>query len=101
MKRYRKTLVGVFLSMIGMFTLYVYLRDQIREAELKLSDREESYEKVVGYFLQHVEKPSGRLKPETVLYKYDTTVSSLFDLTEQENGNLNDFRFLGSRCVRD
>lgn len=81
MNKKRKNLITIIVSLICVFTLFVYLNDQKRDAELKLSDKEEGFSRLQSHFLQHVEMLSGRIKPETPLYSRNAPDSTIANLS--------------------
>lgn len=76
-----KTLgLSLVLLVIGAFTYFVYLNDLKRDAELKLSDKEESYGIMQSAFIQQIELTEARISSETTLYsptEKDSTIASL------------------------
>lgn len=68
------------LVVTGAFTYFAYLKDLKRDVEHKLSDMQESYNKMQSHFLRQIEMTEAQIKPETTLYSLsenDSTIASL------------------------
>lgn len=78
----RKKTLGItfLLFVIGAFTYFVYLNDLKRDAELKLSDMEDSHGIMQSGFLRQIELTEAYIKPDTQLFsptEKDSTIASL------------------------
>ena len=79
----KKTLGILFLLLfvIGAFTYFVYLNDLKRDAELKLSDMEDSYKMLQSHFLRQISQTEAYIKPDTPLFSPTENDSTLASLT--------------------
>ncbi len=68
------------IILIGIFTYFVYLNDQKRDAEMKLSEKEDTLSIIKSHLLQQIGFTEAVINPETSLYSQvgnDSTIASL------------------------